>query len=381
MNRLLYYSFIAIHRLVLLLLWIIHRRLKYKTTSHKIAAFPYYPETWPGGLDRIAAWKPYFETDGNLFHVFGAYTAKQLQDYMLYEKENKEWGKYKILWLIYWSRVRVILELRNYGTIWIQRGFIPIFPFKHGYYEKLLSKIHPNVIYDFYDADYESNYRLVFDTVSFAKKVTVASRFLENKYKTINSNVFFIRYAIDTANFVTLKTTTDRLRIGWMGSPENAVQLTKIADQLKVIEDNFPQVLFSFVCRDMPDLGLKNVEVMKWGDVGFNYNLWLSTVDIGLVPFLSDTDRVKAKISMKSLEFMASGVPIVVSPWVHSDMLNNTNCQIAEHDNWYSRIKEMIVDNEKRTSNGLAGREIFENYHTYPKIYPLLKKVLTENVR
>lgn len=340
---------------------------------------PYYPKNWPGGYDRIVAWGKYFEVDDVKFDVFPAWSEDELKFFLKCEETRNEIGRYRIYLVIYFRRIYTIFKLRNYKTVWVQRAYIPLFPFKSGVIEKLISKIHPNVIYDFYDADYESNYKLVFDTVSNANKITIASRFLENKFKEINSQVYFVRYTVNTEKFVNKRVESEILKIGWMGSPENAEQLIKIADQLKKIEEEYPNVIFSFVCRDLPELGLKNIQVFKWADRGFNYYDWLSGIDIGLVPFILETDRVRAKISMKSLEFMAAEIPMVVSPYVHSDMLNHTNCQIARPEDWYTIIKSLIEDSKKRANYGSIAKMVFEKYHTYDSVYPILKKVLIDD--
>jgi hypothetical protein len=86
--------------------------------------------------------------------------------------------------------------------VWVQRSIIPVFPFKHAYFEKVALKFNNSIVYDYYDADYESNYKLIMETVKLAKKVTVASIFLKEKFRQINKDTNFVRFSVDTEKYL-----------------------------------------------------------------------------------------------------------------------------------------------------------------------------------
>lgn len=346
-----------------------------------IAALPYYPKNWPGGEDRIAAWKQYFNADGIVYDVYWAWNTKELKSFLEHQKNNHVADQYKMYFKLLHRRVKQFRKLYAYESVWIQRAVVPMFPFKQAWFEKLLSRHLPNLNVDFYDADYESNYNLVMEAVKAAHKVSVASLFLKNKFIGVNPNVHFIRYAIKTDHFKMkpAKEAKEEIRIGWMGSPANARQLTYIKNDLHKIEREFPEIIFTFTCRDLPELGLQRAEINEWGKNNFNYEDWLSTSDIGIVPFVELTNRIKAKISMKTLEFMANNIALISSPHVHSDKLvHSKSFLLSEKDNWYENIKLLIKNKKLRKDIALKGNEVFEKYHTYQNIYPLLKKALTD---
>ncbi|ALO15603.1 hypothetical protein L21SP5_01964 [Salinivirga cyanobacteriivorans] len=380
MARIYHYTFILFVNFIILkykLFIIIQRPKKVKKS---IAALPYYPQNWPGGADRIAAWKPYFEKEDINFNVFWAWEADELRKYFEYTKAKNQIKRYKLFFRLLNRRWGQLNQILQHDTIWIQRAFLPLYPFKKTYFEKLLHKLHPNVIYDFYDADYESNYNLVMQTVRNASKVTVASEFLKEKFKQYNKSTHFVRFAIRKEQFVTQPDRgkgTDTVKIGWMGSPDNAKQLLHIAGQLQKIENEYPQVKFSFVCRDLPELGLKRAEVQKWGEEGFDYYHWLASLDVGLVPFIKQTDRQKAKISMKCLEFMGNGISLISSPNIHADQLEDgKSFLLANENDWFEKIKLLIERPELRKKLGQKGKNIFYDYHTYEAVYPVLKEIL-----
>ena len=62
-------------------------------------------------------------------------------------------------------------------------GVHSFYPFKNEKFEKLVVKRNSNVIMDFYDADYESNFELTVNAAKRAAKVSVASEHLLNFLK------------------------------------------------------------------------------------------------------------------------------------------------------------------------------------------------------
>lgn len=321
---------------------------------------PYYPEKWPGG-DRLCFWKEDFEKNGYEVQILNAWEVEDIQQFFQWSK-SKDYAKlYKLYRRILKKRRSQILQALSADIIWIQRNAIPIFPFKKPYYEKLLSVFHKNVIYDYYDADYTSNYNLVVKTVQQADKITTASLFLKDYFTPHNKKVMFLRYCIEQEQYITRKERTDSsIRVGWMGSPENFLQLFEIKEELVRIEQEFPNVVFCMLCRDAQDIGLKRAEHTSFNDANFNYFEWIGSLDIGLVPFFGESDRFKAKVSKKGLEFMLCGIATLSSPWVHSDTLvHMQNGMIVQPDAWYSALKEIIENKELRESFGEKGRTAY----------------------
>lgn len=367
-ERIFYYLFLAINSVLLALLSLLLPFIKRKPkSSPSILALPYTPKDWPGGYDRMHAWQSLFLNDGWIYDV--KYAWDRIDNSWLENIKTTSLRKYLIYSKILFQRIRHLFILHHYQTIWVQRAFIPAFPFKDAYYEKLISKLHPNIIYDFYDADYIGNYNLVMNTLRVGHKITVATPFLKAKFAEINPRTYLLRYAIQTSNFQKKK-PHQLIRIGWMGSPGNAKNLEYIKSQLQDIKKEYGnQVVFSMVCRALPALEIEDIEHHIWGENKFDYNEWLAGIDIGIVPFLNPDERTKAKISMKGLEFMANSIPMVCSAFIHTDQLvDKENFLLAQEDEWYKKIK-ILLDNENlRIKMGMAAKVIFDSCHSYPLI-------------
>lgn len=367
-ERIFYYLYLALNYILLAFLAIRLPILKKKTNINpSILALPYTPKDWPGGYDRMHAWQSLFLEKGWTYEVKYAWTKSD--NNILEDRQTTPFRKYLIYSKILWQRICHIFILHQYQTIWVQRAFIPAFPFKDAYYEKLLAKFHPNIVYDFYDADYTGNFKLVMNTVKAGHKITVATPFLKAKLEAANPRTFLLRYAIQTSNFQRKK-PHQQIRIGWMGSPGNAKNLIYIKSQLQDIKKEYGnQVVFSMVCRALPALEIEDMEHHIWGENKFDYNEWLAGIDIGIVPFLNPDERTKAKISMKGLEFMANSIPMVCSAFIHTDQLvDKESFLLAQEGEWYKKIK-ILLDNENlRSKMGMAAKVIFDSCHSYPLI-------------
>lgn len=385
MKRIYHYSFLTIHWIIFIYLRLylkINNLLKRHKPDNKnsIALLPYYPQNWPGG-DRVTTWHTNFKDHGWNSNIYEAWSVEAIKSYLNDKVLNNSFSCYLLYLKLLIRRTVIFKQILSKDIIWIQRNIIPMFPFKKPYYERLLSKYHHNVIYDYYDADYESNYHLVNETVKIANKITVASKYLKEYHSKNNKNVYFLRYCIEDSEYIKKKDSDINIvKIGWMGSPENANHLKYILNELKKIEKKYNNILFSFVCRDLPILDLENLEIHSFNDTKFNYYEWLSTIDIGIIPFFGESERVKAKISKKCLEFMACGQIVISSPWVHSDVLiNELNGFIVEKkEEWFDILDKVINKHSEYLEFGKKASLSYNEYHKKEKLLNPLMQFLNK---
>lgn len=378
MNKLLDLLFLFLsHTLIRWYGWRSSSRKAAPNQVRSILALPYYPENWPGGGERIGNWKTYFEKEGIQFDVVWA--SEQAE---MLEKFNGQqgWKRYRFFFSILFRRVKVLKQLKTYDSIWIQRAFIPYYPYNDAYFEKLVNRLHPHVVMDFYDADYVHNYDLVVNAVKAAFKVSASTPFLANFFSQFNSSVTHLNMTIDPSAYLPHhETEGEDLIVGWMGSPGNLGHIHHIKEGLMKIEREFPQVTFHFVCQIRDDFGLKNVKFIHWDEEGFDYYQWMSKVDIGIIPYFGEDDVPKAKSPMKTLELMACNIPLVGTPnAAYPEMKHGVHYLAAETaDEWYLQLKQLIEDQSMRKAMGQKGLEYFKSGHTYEVNYPIVKRLLT----
>jgi glycosyltransferase involved in cell wall biosynthesis len=343
----------------------------------RILALPYYPEYYAGGHERIADWKESIESHGLIYNIHWASEEKEYKASLL---NGNSFEKYLFYLKITYRRVRLVSKLHNYDAIWIQRAFIPFFPYKDARFEKYLSK-HGNITYDFYDADYTGNFNLVTQTMTYAQKITAPSHILLEFCSKYNANSYYLPFAFNFSKYPVKNyhlNVSSSIIIGWAGSPENFKNVIQIADQLKEIENEFPNVSFRFVCRQSFDLGLRRVKFLKWGDEGFNYFRILNSFDIGINPMLKDDERSKSKISFKCLEYMSLGICFLTSSiGIPKEIKDHQNAIIVEQTNqWYEKLSSILSKPDNLPLLGTNARNLLETDYNYTKNSKTLEQIL-----
>ena len=375
-NKLLHLAFLTFVRIA-----IIYARFKIKKQQEnqkkRILALPYYPLNYAGGHERIGDWKNAVEAHGASFEIHWAADEKFYKSHGL---SKDPWKKYRFFFALTQRRLSIIKTLHHYDAIWVQRAFVPFFPFVNAVFENAIAA-HGNVTYDFYDADYKSNHNLVKNTIEVAQKVTVPNTFLQEFCSKINANTFKVPFSFNYSKYpihdYQSKSNSDVV-IGWAGAPGNFENVRQIGNQLVQIENEFPQVRFLFVCREKIDVGLNRVTYTKWGDEGFDYFQTLNTFDIGINPLLKDDERTKAKTSFKCMEYMSLGIAFLTSPHgIPNGIKHNENGIIVDNNQeWYKEIKSLLQNPEKIEELGSNARKLIENEHDYFKNTPILLDVL-----
>lgn len=344
--------------------------------KNKILALPYYSFNYAGGHSRIGDWRPLFEEVNITYEVHWASHKDEFIDELTSNKWHlKYWFYHKVLF----RRFKLLFSINKYDAVWVQRAFIPFYPFKDAYFERIISKINNNIVIDYYDADYMSNYKLTVNGAKFANKVTVASLFLVDYFKSKNIATQFVRYAMNYKEYIEHKESGNNLlTIGWLGAPDNFSNVLLIEDVLVEIEKKYPFVEFHFICREVKPLKIKRWKLSKWGDKDFDYHKIIAGFDIGIAPMINATDRDKARTAYKTLEYMAAALPFVTSPWGVSDKLvHNKNCLFAiEQSDWKEKLELLIKDASLRKSLGQNARATLIEFHSYANVFEELNKVL-----
>lgn len=341
-----------------------------------IMALPYYSENYAGGHTRIADWKNHFDENKIKFDVYWASEADFFIDSFY---SNSPIKRYRFFFHVFKRRIQIIRKLHEYEVIWIQRAFIPFYPFKEDKFEKLVMSINPNVIIDFYDADYESNYNLTVNTAKNATKVTVASNYLYDYFKKINPETYYLPFAINHEDYITKKYMSKKeVIIGWMGSPTNFQNVLKIESALLEVERLNSNVSFVFICRESFSLKLKRVRFMSWSDENFNYQQAINSFDIGLAPMIDPSERNRAKTAFKSLEYMSSGLAFVSSPWgIPNHLVHNENVLFAKDlAEWSEQLNVLIKDEDLRKKIGHNGYNAIVEHFSYSNVFNNLKEIL-----
>lgn len=200
--------------------------------------------------------------------------------------------------------------------------------------------------------------------LSRADTVLAGNSFLADWCSNHCKHVEIVPTAVDTSRF------TPRLRsneleapftVGWTGTSGNFRFLRLIEPALANFLQRYPTAEFLVVADhkpNLPSLPAQQVKFEPWqatseADV-------LRRFDVGIMP-LDDSELSRGKCSFKMLQYMAAGVPVVVSPYgMNRDVLGYAEVGVGAVSNtdWTDALGHYCANPNIRTLHGAAGRAL-----------------------
>jgi glycosyltransferase involved in cell wall biosynthesis len=266
-------------------------------------------------------------------------------------------------------RLVLLSRLAPYDYIFIHREATPVGP---PWFEWLAAKVFSKkLIFDFDDAIWmpnttednsmASNYKWHHKTAQICKwsyKISAGNHFLQRYALNYNPNAIYLPTVLNTTiNYSRIKEQqTERVTIGWIGSHSTLPYLKLIEPVLQQLEQNY-SFDFRVVADQKPDLKLKSLKFIVWSEVTEVESLLL--FNIGVMP-LPDTEWAKGKCAFKALQYMALGIPAVVSKvganvTAVPDSLAGYSC--TTHQEWYEKLELLLQDADLRAKFGRTGKQ------------------------
>lgn len=219
--------------------------------------------------------------------------------------------------------------------------------------------------------------------------VICGNDFLADRFSKWNKNVTVIPTAVDTRRFVPLEQPQQdrgeqKYVIGWIGTSSNFKYLYSVEAALKEIVAMFPEAIFRVIADKRPRFHLfpeERLEFIAWSptnEVGS-----IQTMTVGIMP-LADGEWERGKCSYKMLQYMACGIPVVVSPvGMNAQILSlgEVGLPASTHAEWVEALQWILgAGEEARRKMGQEGRRVVEKYFSIEVIAPRLAQVLRELV-
>jgi glycosyltransferase involved in cell wall biosynthesis len=156
---------------------------------------------------------------------------------------------------------------------------------------------------------------------------------------------------------------TPQVVIGWTGTHSTIAYLYQLIPVLQELEKAYT-FTFLVISDKQPDFTLNSLLYLPWNKASEMSDLL--KMNIGVMP-LTDDVWAKGKCGFKALQYMALGIPALVSPvGVNTEIVNHgLNGYICyTTDDWKNYLKELLVDVERRTQMGRAARQKVENQYS-----------------
>jgi glycosyltransferase involved in cell wall biosynthesis len=336
--------------------------------------FPYPHNTAGSQRFRFEQYLPILKKEGV------EYDLQAFIDDNTWEVLYKEGHRFRKVWGIikgFLRRFKMLFKARQYDFIFIHREASPLGP---PIFEWLLAKVlRKKIVFDFDDAIWLPNTsqenawvaKIKFHhktslICKWAYKISSGNDYLADYARNFNNQVFINPTTIDTENWhnqTKNQAVADKnMVIGWTGTHSTLKYLLPL---LPVIENLEKEFTFDFVVISdkEPDFQLKSFKYIPWNkDTEITD---LLCFNIGVMP-LTDDQWAKGKCGFKALQYMALGIPALVSPV-------GVNTQIVEHQQngfictsnqeWYHFLKLLLENESQRIEMGKNARQkIIDTY-------------------
>lgn len=238
------------------------------------------------------------------------------------------------------------------------------------------------IVFDFDDAIFHTrfpgilNYNYLPKILNLCDAVNAGSHYLENYAKNFNPNIFLIPTSVDIELFTenNINKNTNEIVIGWLGGGVghqlNYLKLVKEPLEILSKKYNIKFKMVSALSQEVRD-EFENVNF----NVDYGLDYWvpiekipglIADFDIGVMPLI-DSPFEKGKCSMKALEYMSMGKPVVASNVGENNYVikNGFNGYLSSNTiEWVENIEKLISNKNIREKMGKNGRKFVKNNYS-----------------
>jgi glycosyltransferase involved in cell wall biosynthesis len=195
-----------------------------------------------------------------------------------------------------------------------------------------------------------------------SQRVLAANHYLANYAEQEGANVEVLPMALDTDVWKPIeRDVADEFVVGWAGSPGTLPYLEALAPALQQALEATPQMRLRVYCGKRPDFGFdfEHVPYAPGTEQDFS-----PTLDLGLLP-LPDTDHARGKSPIKSIQYLACGVPVLGNFVGATAEICRPEFAIPVTGNgWAAQLAESANEREHLRRMGQAGRAFIEATHS-----------------
>lgn len=297
--------------------------------------------------------------------------------------------KYGLPFYGVWQGIKVVSRIpgligswRNQIT-WLERQLLP------GYLT-LEPFLKNPLVFDVDDAIWHSRPFGKSSVSAIAKKadiVVAGNNYLAEWFSKYSKDVRVIPTAVNTERFkpnplkLKNKDQSKRFVIGWIGSSGNLGYLEAIETALKRFLTNYRDSEILIIADRKPaftSLPDNQVRYLSWSID--NEVKAVQQMDVGLMP-LPDNEWTRGKCSFKMLQYMACGIPVVVSPvGMNSEVLalGQLGLPAVNQSDWYEALSYFYKNRDYINEYGRNGRLVVEKFFSQNVISNQIAKVFKE---
>lgn len=283
----------------------------------------------------------------------------------------------------------LMFRIGTYDFVYIHREAAPIGP---PVFEWIIAKIYrKKIIYDYDDAIWvpvaSEHNKMARHVKWFSKvgricrmtyKVSAGNEYLATFARQYCKKVIVVPTVVDTENEHNTIQDQSVLNpvIGWTGTFSTLKYLDIIVPVMQRLQQKY-DFTFVVIANKDPKLPLRNYRFILWNKKKEIADLL--SMHIGVMP-LYDGEIEKGKCGFKAIQYMALGIPAVVSPvGVNKDIVkNNQSGYVASsEEEWEEAIEKLLKDGNLRKKFGQESRKIIENNYSVKATSGLFKSLFS----
>jgi len=341
-----------------------------RQSNHRILFVPYGTEKAPATRYRVSQYLRILNERGIKYRLFSA-ISPLATNLMINSPDFHVMSRFFYYVYVLMERILrsfvIIFMAGGYDIIYLQRTTFPLG------LERVLNCLKKKIIFDIDDAifmtdtdDNSLTTRIkkrikeseVVNILRCADCVIVENEYIKNFVMNYCESIVKIPGPIDTERYFPKERREKRagVVIGWIGSPATTVYLNMLNNVFRVIQEKYGHVGYKFI-------GLGNYENrdIRYEKIKWEYDTELKNLqdfDIGIMP-MPDDNWTRGKLGCKMLQYMAVGIPCVVSytPTNAEIIKDNENGFFAASDKeWIDALSRLIEDDGLRARIGQRGR-------------------------
>ena len=264
------------------------------------------------------------------------------------------------------SRIPQIFKSRNSDLIWISRDLV------QGYlsFERCLKRPRVLEVDDAIWLSWPMGHIAQPWIARGMDAIICGNQYLADYYSRYCENIHIVPTAIDLQRYQlrTVESEPEKFVIAWTGLACNYKYLHAIEPALQRFFDDHPRARLRLIANrpwknhSLPE---ERIEYLSW-----NPEVEVSAVQdaaVGIMP-LEHNQWTRGKCSFKMLQYMAVGLPVIVSPvGMNRDILSQGEIGFGPQteDQWYDALKSLYDNWSLQQKMGNAGRFVIEaTYNT-----------------
>jgi glycosyltransferase involved in cell wall biosynthesis len=278
-----------------------------------------------------------------------------------------------------WLMLKLCMQ---FDVIFLQKVTPPLF------YARLLRLVSKKLIYDFDDAFYykankpskSKDWRRVILFKNIIKKadlVIAGNRLLAEEVKRHTPHCEVLPSAVETRN-IPVKDYNDlnsKFVIGWVGNKSNLTCLAQLSQVLEALAKRHA-IQVRVISSETIELPGVDTQFIPWDER--TQEREIAKFDVGIMP-LRDYPHSRGKCAYKALQYMAAGVPPVVSDvGINSQVVENGVCGFVARElrDFETAIETLIKDRSLIRQMGEAAKVKVSEQFSIERVGEDLAKIL-----